>query len=1153
MKDIFEKKVDRPIEGVIKADDEKSLWVEVEEYVLTREVSNRLGDFLSAYNNPTSANGVWVSGFFGSGKSHLLKILSLLLENKPIEGKSVLDAFLPKCEDELLKAELKKAAAIPSQSVLFNIDQKADIISKTEIDALLSVFVKVFDEVCGYYGKQPHIAKFERDLDKRGQYETFKSTYNEISGNAWEIGREATILEAENINRAFAKISGKPDDNIKDILSEYRALYKLSIEDFSEQVWDYIKSKPEGFRLNFFVDEVGQYIADNIKLMTNLQTLAESLATKCKGRAWIIVTAQEDMNNVVGEMNKQQANDFSKIQARFANKMKLTSQDVAEVIQKRLLAKTDQAQTNLISLYSKHSNDFKTLFDFSDGSQTYRNFRDQEHFVSAYPFIPYQFTLFQSAIQQISNHNGFEGRHSSVGERSMLGVFQQVAKQLLNTEIGGLATFDLMFEGIRTALKAQIQRSILNAENNLSDEFALKVLKALFLVKYVREFKPSIRNICVLMHDAIDAKVPDLRKRVEKALSLLEQETYIQRNGEFYEFLTDEEKDIEQEIKNTEIDQGAEAEELNKIIFDEVIRERKVRYDRNGQSYSFARKLDDSLHGNRDYELTIHVISPFYEHADNQHVLRSHNLGRDELMVIMGSNDRLLRDLAMYLKTEKYIQQNTRTAQSDGTKKILFDKRDQNNHRKSEILKAVKDSLSKATLFAQGNNLDISASDPQTRIVLGFQELITATYPQLRMLRDITYRDEDISKSLNPSNSLFSEDATNLDEAEQEIFSHIQMQQKAGVRVTLKTLTDKFEKKPYGWYLAAITCTVAKLNTRGKIECQLDSNTLEGKELEHALKNTQAHANLVLKPQQEFSASQIRQLKDFYEEFFNQPPSSSEGKALALEAAQQLKDKLSEIRELAAQKHEFPFLSILEGSIAKLQGIIGKPYDFYIRELGSFGDDLLDAKEHILQPISSFMAGEKRKIYSDAKEFSRKHQHDFIYVDGEESAELKRILDSEDCFKGDKMRRVKELHDLLFKKLVEYLKQLKAQKDADLRALRDKLTSSDKFAGFSEPERSAFTHSFEVAAKQIASLDSIPVIESAFQRFESGEYSNLLAKLESHGSENTKKTAEKQEIVRVKVNFSKALLSTEEDVEAYTKQMKQELLKEIKAGKKVQV
>ncbi|MCB1674417.1 MAG: hypothetical protein KDI00_07100, partial [Pseudomonadales bacterium] len=62
-------------------------------------------------------------------------------------------------------------------------------------------------------------------------------------------------------------------------------------------------------------DEVGQYIADNVKLMTNLQTIAESLATKCNGRAWVIVTAQENIESVIGEMSKQQGNDFSRVQA----------------------------------------------------------------------------------------------------------------------------------------------------------------------------------------------------------------------------------------------------------------------------------------------------------------------------------------------------------------------------------------------------------------------------------------------------------------------------------------------------------------------------------------------------------------------------------------------------------------------------------------------------------------------------------------------------------------------------------------------------------------------------------------------------------------------------------------------------------------------
>ena len=209
LKNIFDKPVDRPIEGVIKADDEQSLQLELEEYVLTNEVAKRLESFLDAYNNYEGANGVWVSGFFGSGKSHLLKILALLLENRRIEDINALDLFLDKCGDEeFLRADLKRAAGIPSKSILFNIDQKADVISKRQTDALLAVFVKVFDEMRGYYGKQGHIAQFERDLDSRGLYEQFKTSYETVSGRAWKEGREQALLESENIARAYAEATG---------------------------------------------------------------------------------------------------------------------------------------------------------------------------------------------------------------------------------------------------------------------------------------------------------------------------------------------------------------------------------------------------------------------------------------------------------------------------------------------------------------------------------------------------------------------------------------------------------------------------------------------------------------------------------------------------------------------------------------------------------------------------------------------------------------------------------------------------------------------------------------------------------------------------------------------------------------------------------
>ena len=447
--------------------------------------------------------------------------------------------------------------------------------------------------MCGYYGKQGYIAQFERDLDERGIFQEFQSAYLKISKKEWTRGRQQALLEDSNIAKAYAEVSKTSEEDGKNILKKYRADYKLSIEDFAEQVHKYVNKQGHNFRLNFFVDEVGQYIADNVKLMTNLQTIAESLASRCSGRSWIIVTAQEDMNSIIGDMTKQQGNDFSKIQARFSNRLKLTSADVAEVIQIRLLSKVDGAKPDLAKIYDQQVNNFKTLFDFADGSKHYKNFRDKEHFVSCYPFVPYQFDLFQTAIRHLSEHNTFEGKHSSVGERSMLGVFQEVAKQILTKELGEIATFDLMFEGLRTALKAQIQHAIIVAERNLDNKFAVQLLKALFLVKYVKDFKATVRNLCVLMMNDFGKDLPTLRKEVEAALRLLEQQTYIQRNGDTYEFLTNEEKDIEEEIKETEIDNASLAETIKEIIFDSIVASKKIRFTPNGHDYPFTKKIDD--------------------------------------------------------------------------------------------------------------------------------------------------------------------------------------------------------------------------------------------------------------------------------------------------------------------------------------------------------------------------------------------------------------------------------------------------------------------------------------------------------------------------------------------------------------------------------
>lgn len=1173
LKEIFKKPIDRPIEGVIKADDEASLRLEIEEYVLTNEVEKRLENFLDAYNNYEGANGVWISGFFGSGKSHLLKMLALLLEDREIDGVSAFDLFLPKCDDnEILRGDLKRAISIPSKSILFNIDQKADVISKKEFDALLAVFVKVFDETCGYYGKQGHIAKFERDLDSRGLYEKFKDAYQDEAGRHWNQGREQALLESQNIAKAYARVTDTDASSVLGILDKYRSDYSVSIEDFAENIKAYIDAQSPDFRLNFFVDEVGQYIAENVKLMTNLQTIAESLATKCRGRAWVIVTSQNDMSSVLGEMNRQQSNDFSKIMARFNNKMLLTSTNVSEVIQRRLLAKTDEGAETVSDLYHAQSNNFGTLFSFSDGSREYKVYKDRDDFIHSYPFVSYHFELFQTAIENLSRHNAFEGKHSSVGERSMLGVFQQVAVQISNLEINQLASFDLMYEGIQNALKAQTQSSIQSAKRQFSDNpFALKLLKSLFLVKYVKEFKPTVHNLVILMLESFTQDLSKLRKQVEEGLNILEQQTYIQRNGDLYEYLTDEEKDVEEEIKQTEVETDDVADELQKLIFDYVIKNKKIRFDpaggKDGQDYVFTRKLDERLIG-REHELTINVITPFHEHSDKEDMHRSETTFRDELRVLLPEDERVMRDLMMYKLTEKYIRQNVSSSQQDSVKRILESKANQNRERFSDLQQRVKTLLSKSKMFVGGSETESSSEDPQTRIIQGFQEVITKAYPNLVMLKGVVYTENDIKNILeNSQESLFGTDVSALSEAEQDMFAFIQSNDRGGVRVTIKSVLEKFEKKPYGWYYSAILCNLAKLCARGKIEVRSDGNILEDDSLKKALRNTHGHGNTVLEPLTEFTASQVRNLKEFYEDFFDQPPQSSEAKILGKETGKAFQELLGKLNVLVAQASQFPFLNALVPAVKGLDEIAAKPYTWFLTELVRQEDELLDLKEQLVDPIRKFMGGAQKSIYTEAQAFIKAHEPNFAYIQGEEISQVSSILRDPECYKGNRIQQLKSSLEILKKEVEEKVREIRTQTIESLLTMQSRMQSMDEYQKLPDVRTTELDEPYQKLIDHIHHQKLIAVINDSMRFFEEQGYQKVLAKMvdlanqkpsketDDEGGTPEVREAEVEYIStrKIKVSFDKAWLANEADVDQYLKTLREALLKEIEEGKRIQI
>lgn len=1162
---ILDKDVDRDIDGVIKADDDRQLKVEVDEYVITRELQPKISKLLEEYIDPGSSNGVWISGFFGSGKSHLLKMLSLLLENRVIEGQSVCDSFLQKREiadDAFFQGSIEKAAKIPAKSILFNIDQKADAVGGDPDAALLEVFAKVLNDTQGFYSKQDYIAQFERGLAKDGKLDDFKKAYQTESGATWEDHLDdIDTIENDTFARVYARFFGKTEDEGIRFFDRLREKHKLSVEDFADRVKDYLDSLEPGTRLNFFVDEVGQFIGRRSRLMLNLQTIAESLSTRCDGRAWIFVTSQGDIEKVIGELEKAQGNDFTKITGRFAIRPNLTSANVSEVIQKRLLAKKEAARGTLGTIYETEQENLRTLFSFGDGSRDFKGFSGSEEFADFAPFHPYQFELFQTAIERLSQHDAFTGKHASVGERSMLSVFQEVAKKIADLPIDTFATFDLMFEGISNVIRGEFQRSVVTAENNLqaAHPLAVRILKSLFLLKYVNEFKSTPRNVAILLIDRVDIDIAAHEQAVKEELNFLYSQHYLQKNGEVYEYLSDEEKLVETEIKNTEVGSDKVHKLLDKVIFGDVIRETKMRYEDNGQDYAFGRRLDEGDYG-RAQDLSVHVVTADHDNAGDLRTLMAQNTGKRELLVILPNDRGLLDDARLYEQTASYVQQKTSSSLSDARQSILRERSMQNSSRRSQMTELARDLISRAEFVINGSKVEVTGSDARVRVGKAFQELIRSVYPNLRMLK-ADYKEAMIPQIIEEENDLISE---TLSEAEGEVLTFLQREKNRGERVAIEDSLRHFRHGAYGWPDAATLCLLARLFRRHKVEIKRGPEVLDQEEVRTALANSAHYASVFVQIQEEFDAATVTALKNFHHDFFSVSNAGNDAKSASKFLLKALSEEANELDTLIARKNEYPFVDALEPIRDRLREIVAHDYNYPLKNLRDFDDKLLDAREDFIDPIKNFVNGTNGKNFRAIQDFLRDQASNLSPSD-EAVADLRAAAESEAPYRGGVMARAVTALEQVKRDVTAKLETARTKAISAVEAREAMLKSDPKFADLDEAAAKVVLGMSQYVKEQIQREALAPVIGDLVRRYEEGGFSQQLAALNKPKTNyNEKKPGSStspvkepdpsflpiQQFVKAAAG-DKVVITAPEDLDAFIRSLEDKLRDHVASGKGV--
>lgn len=1144
--DIFQKAVNRPIEGVIKADDQDHILTEMEEYVITKEIGKKITGFFSSYSDYQGANGVWISGFFGSGKSHLLKILSYVLENPEYEGKQLGDIFSAKIShDSMLQGDVVRATKIPSESVLFNIDQQAQ---DSNEDAVLNIFYKVFNDHLGYFGAKPFVAEFERWLDSEGKYEKFKNLYRENAKEDWTIGRRKYFApKTKNaLAQSLATINGDNPDQYINIIKELQSDHAASVEDFSEKVSAYIATKEHGFRLNFFVDEVGQFISEDTRLMLNLQTIAETLATKCKGNAWVFATAQEDLEAIVGDKSSLQKDDFSKIQGRFKIKIPLTSANVDEVIEKRLLAKNSDVEVDLQKHFEGEKANLNTLLTLSDTGIQFRKYQNAEDFSNKFPFVPYQFDLFQQCIKELSKHNAFQGKHASVGERSMLGVFQEVLKDLDSIDMHTLVSFDQMFEGIRSTIRGEIQNAITVAERNLQDEFALKVLKVLFLVKYYRSFRTTARNISVLMLPSSGLDLKAHEENIQNALNKLESQTYVQRNGDVYEYLTDKEQDVEREILNTETDDREVPGIFNTILFDEIIGDNKIRFTDNKQSYEFTKKIDGSI-VSREKELTLEIITPNFDNRNEQYY-QGQTMGNQTLaLFVLPDKDKLLQDIRLSIKTEKYYKQAMSANTSPDVTLILQEKQRQNNERKRQLIGQLKTLLGEATVYINGTKHDAgTTADGKTKVINAFQDLVKLAYPNLKMLGSGVFTEDNIKQVIRSTqDDLFGNDDNTISEAENEIYSYVVRRKKQAERTSLNDIRDHFTRKPYGWYASAIFTLVARLYKRGKIEAKQDSNMLNDEDFLSNLLNTRIYANTLVEPQMDFDQKDVRKVKSVYEDMFDENCPVSEARDIANLFKTKAKEAARKLYQMVGNSTNYPFMDSLRPLSDMLDKVASMDYNNLIQQIGELEDKLLDDKEGILDPINKFWHGEQKKIFDKVNEMLNSDQSNFEFVDTEDLTTLRKLREHPKPYAGNLMKDAKEAMDRLRKSVLEKIEDEREKAIATIQQTKDLLTKRNDFETLEPSKQSSILAPFDDMLTKAKGQRYIATLRNYDRQAKELLNDQLNAILEANQVASEPKAIYKR-MSTVKIDYKKQTLDTPEEVEQYIFLLREKMLEYVK-------
>ena len=1176
---MFKDDIDRKINGVVKVDQNANevLVQELNEYVITKELKKHCISFFNnyeeAFNEKTADIGVWISGFFGSGKSHFLKILSYILENKEVDGVKTVERFRSKFEEDPATFMLiDRATKGETDTILFNIDIEGSI--NKDATAVLRVFAKMFYNYLGFYGEDLKVAKLEQFIDKQGKTEEFRKVFEEKNGQSWLETRDAFAFFEDDIVETLQQVLGMSEESSRNWFNGTETV-EMSIAQLVSEIKDYVNTKADNFRLLFMIDEVGQYIGSNTDHLINLQSIVEKIGSECEGKVWVVCTGQEALDEII----KTRQDEFSRIQARFKTRLSLSSASADEVIQKRILSKTDEADKRLKEVFETSESVLRNLLKFNkdDALLDIRGYETAQDFSKNFPFVPYQFILMQKVFSEIRKH-GNAGKHLSGGERSMLSGFQEAAQKIENKDEYSIAPFYLFYDTVHTFLDGAIRRVIERCQTAADEDRGIKpqdvdVLKLLYLIRYLdNDVKSTLDSIVILMADNINMDKIQMREQVRSSLDRLLSQNYIGRTGNTYNFLTDEEQDIAREIKDTTVDTAQIIERIGHLVFGNIYEKKKYRY--KIYDFSYDQFVDGQANGSVTGGMKLQIYSIATDDTEKNE-LRLQTNSKGQAIVVLGDG-KYYELIENALKIRKYVKTRNVAQLPKSVQVIISNQQDEATKYENEAIDAIKKAIETAEFYVDGEHIDIKGGDAKSKLDQVLEYLVTHVYYDLELIGANANNDSDIVAILAGKDKYIVGTHPNGGAA-QKIEEYLEMQDMKHITTKMSDIQTRYQGIPSGWREIDIAAVVALLIYEQKVTIKYSGMTIQPNDsrLPDMLRKKSEVGKTEITKRHVVSPFKVKEAREFLRDFLDvmDVPADEDGLiAFIIEEFEKLEEHYNKLSE-KYNDHKYPDYPAVRNAIRVVRDVLSQKSDniALIDKIVSSEDMLYDMQDH-LKNVESFFKTQV-SIFDNAASFVDGLKNDLDYISHDPEAEhaLNQMRLITHIIEGKEYdyKRIPELNELKIIVEKSHDAMLEEKKEdlyevvrSCLEAIHENAKVNEETKIISERADNFFSQKKEqiAAEKSLALLDGLSVPmwnykDHATMAIESAMKSKVTLTVKSTEIDGEKKPAKKEFIRKIarQQMFPAKVLRSEDDIDDYVENIRKQMKHYLKGNDGIQI